>query len=170
MLFTQRVLMHNRYLIMHIVGTYLIYNKKFDWQILLTLGCKWLNTKRKVVLLLEFWSFGNFYYNYPQIVDPVMLQMIWWHRKKFLLHSLTKNHANDDVINNVKMLDETSIATTHKQLSQGETPTTVFDLVVERKKIYVLQSIKSIFLLFISEQLFCYLVFLLITCCKSSIS
>jgi len=24
---------------MHIIGTYLIYNKKFDWQILLTLGC-----------------------------------------------------------------------------------------------------------------------------------
>jgi hypothetical protein len=24
---------------MHIVSTYLIYNKKFDWQILLKLGC-----------------------------------------------------------------------------------------------------------------------------------
>lgn len=39
MLFTQRVLVHNRYIIMHIIGTYLIYNKKFDRQILLTLGC-----------------------------------------------------------------------------------------------------------------------------------
>ncbi len=39
MLFTQRVLMHTRYLVMHIISTYLIYNKRFDWQILLTLGC-----------------------------------------------------------------------------------------------------------------------------------
>jgi len=30
---------HNRYLVMHIVGTYLIYKKKFDFQVLLTPGC-----------------------------------------------------------------------------------------------------------------------------------
>ncbi len=34
-----KLLVHNRYLVMHIVSTYLIYNKKFDWQILLKLGC-----------------------------------------------------------------------------------------------------------------------------------
>ncbi len=39
MLFTQKVIMHNRYIVMHIVGSYLNYNKKFDWQILFTLGC-----------------------------------------------------------------------------------------------------------------------------------
>jgi hypothetical protein len=74
-----------------------------------------------------------------------MLQMILWHRKNFFLHSLTKNHANDDVINNVLVLDETSIATTHKQPNQGETLTTIFYIIIERKKIYVLQNIKSIF-------------------------
>jgi hypothetical protein len=54
--------MHNRYLIMHIVGTYLIYNKKFDWQILLTLGCMCdektlVEHKKRKVVLLKFWSF-----------------------------------------------------------------------------------------------------------------
>jgi len=109
-------------------------------------------------------------YNCPQIIDTTMLQMIWWCRKKFLSHSPTNNQANDDVINNVLVLDETSITTTHKQPTQGETPTMIFDLIVEGKKNYVPQSIKSTCLLFISEQLFCYLVFLLITCCISNFS
>ncbi len=50
------------------------------------------------------------------------------------MHSPTNNQANDDVINNVLVPNETSIATTHKQPTQGETPTMIFDLIVERKK------------------------------------